>query len=240
MSENEVEDGRHFFWLADGRALRSLRELADALPSLRDDLWNHHVTPEKNDFADWVRDVFHEYRLSEALRRAKSRQEFQQILYNELARRMMAAQRETREQARHEREEAILHDPAAFKQYREDDAKKKDALADRFDAVAARITESLHPETPEAVEHRLEALEERLQELEERISAARRQGRDLFIADLLLRPARAKIAYAKVSHEEADFAQVENIFTEVEREIEDALHSSAPDVKLLAAAKGDV
>lgn len=45
------------FWTTDGKVLADLTELRDALKEMADDVFMHHVTSEKNDFADWVEHV---------------------------------------------------------------------------------------------------------------------------------------------------------------------------------------
>lgn len=64
----------HYFVVVDGSALKSLKELAEALDSMSDDVFYYHVTKEKNDFANWVRDVFNEAELAEKLFNAKTKE----------------------------------------------------------------------------------------------------------------------------------------------------------------------
>lgn len=45
---------KHPFWLNSGRKLESLRELHDELKTMTPDVFAHHVTPVKNDFASWI------------------------------------------------------------------------------------------------------------------------------------------------------------------------------------------
>jgi hypothetical protein len=47
----------HVFWCRDGRILKNLRELCDALGAMSDDTFTYHVNAAKNDFSNWVKDV---------------------------------------------------------------------------------------------------------------------------------------------------------------------------------------
>jgi hypothetical protein len=47
----------HVFWCCDGRILKNLRDLCDALGGMSDDTFAYHVNAAKNDFHNWVRDV---------------------------------------------------------------------------------------------------------------------------------------------------------------------------------------
>lgn len=60
------------FWLSDGRTLKNAKELAEALETMEDSVWGYHVTAEKNDFANWIEDVFGDSQLGGALRKVKS------------------------------------------------------------------------------------------------------------------------------------------------------------------------
>jgi hypothetical protein len=61
------------FHCTDGRVLRNLPELADALNVMSEDTYMYHANDSKNDFAAWVRDVFGDSKLSNELLRSSSR-----------------------------------------------------------------------------------------------------------------------------------------------------------------------
>ena len=45
------------FWCSDGRILKNLRELCDALGAMSEETFAHHVNAATNDFSNWVKDV---------------------------------------------------------------------------------------------------------------------------------------------------------------------------------------
>ena len=47
----------YVFCCHDGTIFRDMKELADNLTAMSDEIYIYHVTPERNDFANWVRDV---------------------------------------------------------------------------------------------------------------------------------------------------------------------------------------
>lgn len=61
------------FWCRDGRILRNLSELRDALDSMTDESFVHHSNAEKQDFSNWVRDVIGDERLAKDLGKATNR-----------------------------------------------------------------------------------------------------------------------------------------------------------------------
>ncbi|MBL7055900.1 hypothetical protein ISS07_03240 [Candidatus Woesearchaeota archaeon] len=61
----------------DGAEISSLLELADSFARMSDDSYYYHVTEERNDFGNWVRDLFQEHELADSLHRTDSRVEAQ-------------------------------------------------------------------------------------------------------------------------------------------------------------------
>lgn len=65
------------FVLADGNTITSLMDLALNVDQMHDHLFYHHVNEERNDFSNWIKDVFEEIELAESLMNAKEKKDFQ-------------------------------------------------------------------------------------------------------------------------------------------------------------------
>lgn len=61
-----------YFYLNDGRCLRNLKELADVLKNMPENMFKYHVTKDKNDFVNWVKDVFGNKKLASDLMKMKT------------------------------------------------------------------------------------------------------------------------------------------------------------------------
>jgi hypothetical protein len=70
----------HKFWLADGREINNLTELYRELIEMSGELFDHHVTNEKNDFAQWVNDVLHDTILARKLANTPGKLEHVEIV----------------------------------------------------------------------------------------------------------------------------------------------------------------
>jgi len=68
MVFHDVDD--HF--LLEGRPIKSLRQLAKALPSMSDSTFNHHVNEHKNDFYNWVLHVYKDQKLANKIKNTTS------------------------------------------------------------------------------------------------------------------------------------------------------------------------
>lgn len=70
-----------YFVLCDGRKVKSCKELADILQVINDDMFKYHVTDTKNDFSNWINDVFGEPDLAKKMKTIKNRLETSIELY---------------------------------------------------------------------------------------------------------------------------------------------------------------
>ncbi|MEM4396906.1 MAG: DUF5752 family protein [Candidatus Woesearchaeota archaeon] len=68
-------DEAYAFILANGIKLYSLNDLKDALEIMPEDIYRSHVTPYRNDFSNWIRDVFKDYILAERITKAMNKEE---------------------------------------------------------------------------------------------------------------------------------------------------------------------
>lgn len=79
----------HHFIVADGRKLKNIMELADALETMSEEIFRHHANEFKNDFSAWVKDVFYEHSLAEDISRAKNKLETQIAILRRLIKELM-------------------------------------------------------------------------------------------------------------------------------------------------------
>ncbi|MEK6984737.1 MAG: DUF5752 family protein [Nanoarchaeota archaeon] len=79
----------HHFVVADGRKLKNVIELADALETMSEEIFSHHANEFKNDFATWVKDVFYDHSLAEDISRAKNKFETQIAVLRRLIKELM-------------------------------------------------------------------------------------------------------------------------------------------------------
>lgn len=86
MGEAPIE---HHFVVADGRKLKNILELADALETMSEEIFRHHANDFKNDFSTWVKDVFYDHSLADDISRAKTRFEAQIAILRRLVKELM-------------------------------------------------------------------------------------------------------------------------------------------------------
>ncbi|MFH1173809.1 MAG: hypothetical protein V1725_01610 [archaeon] len=73
------------FFLCTGQVIKHYKELADELGNVDEGVFHYHVNSGKNDFANWVRDVFAEPELADALQHAHSKDHVRVVIYKFIA-----------------------------------------------------------------------------------------------------------------------------------------------------------
>lgn len=80
LKYEQVLDFNKALNFSNGLTITSLQELVDVMPNINGPTFKHHVTPEKNDIADWIEKNFNDKELADKLRTAKNNQEYVTIL----------------------------------------------------------------------------------------------------------------------------------------------------------------
>ena len=75
---SDVEGDKRFFG-NDGCILSNLQQLAECLAHINDYSYGYHVSSEKNDFSNWVRDVLGDDKLARNISRAQNHVEAAEI-----------------------------------------------------------------------------------------------------------------------------------------------------------------
>jgi len=81
-ASTSITDAAKFFYMHDGKILKSVFDLANALKTIDISTFHHHVTDNRNDFASWVGSVFGDAVLAERIRSIKQKEELLIFLKN--------------------------------------------------------------------------------------------------------------------------------------------------------------
>jgi len=74
-----------YFILANGQPVKNVAELAAILDQLEDHVFNHHVNAERNDFHNWIRDVFEDMELARKVVGVNDKKHLQLVIYRHMA-----------------------------------------------------------------------------------------------------------------------------------------------------------
>jgi hypothetical protein len=72
----EVPEKYHFY-LNDGKKLKNIYELIDALDHMSDEVFHYHVNVHKNDFSNWIKNVMEEEKLAKDIEKVEDKVEAQ-------------------------------------------------------------------------------------------------------------------------------------------------------------------
>ena len=73
------------FWVNNGPVVKNIEELANALPQLSDETFQHHANKDKNDFSSWINDVVGDKKLANDLLSSKDKNSLCKKLRSRLA-----------------------------------------------------------------------------------------------------------------------------------------------------------
>ncbi len=76
--------GEYCFWTHDGNVISNLCELAEVLGSMDGAVFAHHVTKDRNDFADWIEGVLLDGELAKSIQSSKKPENAQAIVVRRL------------------------------------------------------------------------------------------------------------------------------------------------------------
>lgn len=79
----EAPEEYHFI-LKDGKKLKNVFELVDSLKDMHEEVFREHVNEVRNDFANWLEDIFNERSLAEELKAIEDRFETERKLTKKL------------------------------------------------------------------------------------------------------------------------------------------------------------
>jgi len=68
------------FWCNDGRYLKNLDELKDALEQMTEETFRFHSSENKTDFSNWVKDVIGDEKLSRDLLKSTTKEQSTRVV----------------------------------------------------------------------------------------------------------------------------------------------------------------
>ncbi|PIN69375.1 hypothetical protein COV93_05790 [Candidatus Woesearchaeota archaeon CG11_big_fil_rev_8_21_14_0_20_43_8] len=77
-------DESNYFMTKDGRTIKNLKELALVMEHLAQDVFEHHVSENKNDFASWIKDVIKDENLAGELMKSFDKDGHQRIIFRHI------------------------------------------------------------------------------------------------------------------------------------------------------------
>ena len=80
---NKEAPSEYAFRIYKGEKILSLRQLRDALETMEDPVFAHHVNEQRNDFATWIKDILGYSELSDKMRSLKGRYDILGLLKEE-------------------------------------------------------------------------------------------------------------------------------------------------------------
>lgn len=235
----------HYFYCDNGIILKSLENLRDFFDRAQKE--NHtsfdfHVNNANNDFSNWIYGVFGLKELAEILREIKDPYQAKNVLQyflehqddekenNKLT--VKTVKDEEHKKVENEPEIKELENDKEYQNMNKDQkdivrhTKLSEMLLDKIKQVKKNITEY----KSEALD-KVEVLLDEYQNIYREISDARKNGKDVFIAQTKLKHIKPKIKYYELSGNIEDYDYIVNLLKDVKNELEEAKKYVEPDLK---------
>jgi predicted nucleic acid-binding protein len=129
-----------------------------------------------------------------------------------------------------------------FDKHKSDIVEANERISAKYEEIAKRMQSALADPLPKELEQRAEALKSRYADLMAKISEARRSGKDVLIAALVIKQFTPKLGLALATRDMKDFGIAGVILDQAEAELREAIEAQEIDVKrqvLAMAGIGD-
>jgi hypothetical protein len=80
----DVPEHQHFYFV-NGERVKNVKELAEIMDRLEQEVFDYHVNAEKNDFYNWIKDVFNDVELAEKIMGVTGPKHLQFTIYKHVA-----------------------------------------------------------------------------------------------------------------------------------------------------------
>lgn len=80
----DVPESQHFYFV-NGERVKNVKELAEIMDRLEQEVFDYHVNAQKNDFYNWVKDVFNDLELAEKILGVTGPKHLQFTIYKHVA-----------------------------------------------------------------------------------------------------------------------------------------------------------
>ena len=71
---------RYAFYMKSGEVLLNIKDLAKLFDKMDDEIFDHHVSSERNDFHNWIKEIVLDIELAEQILAAKTAAEARKII----------------------------------------------------------------------------------------------------------------------------------------------------------------
>ena len=70
----------NYFRLNNGKPIKNLNELLDALKDIDDETFYHHVSESRNDFYEWIKNIIKDQYLADMIKALKDKTEIRNVI----------------------------------------------------------------------------------------------------------------------------------------------------------------
>ncbi len=231
-----------YFYTIDGKILTNMHQLSEYLKSCSTEHFLHHVSPLRNDFYNWAIHVFGIPKLANSIKDVYDPKKFAQLIDE-----FMSESGRSDEKTEHieskqdadlylnkKKEEtaaasdamaasdvklSVNQDAATVSSENKDAGIKKESNFREFsDEELEKFTKFGVKDKETSADEKMDYLKTELNELRNIIKDLRKTGKDMILADLLLRVVEPKIAFYDFTKSHEDYEKILKLMNDVRKE----------------------
>lgn len=233
MNENFVFPPEKYFYTVDKKILTNLHQLSSYLKNCSRENFNYHVNSIKNDFYNWINDIFGHNVLSEKIKNINDPLEMSKLIDS-----FLDSQKENNGEENGEKiiekegdsksnleenvnENINNNDKNENNNDKNEQVKNEEGRFHEFtDEELEKFAKFGVKDNDSSADEKVDYLKTMFSELKNMIKDLRRSGKDLIIAELMMRIVEPKISYYQFTKKQDDYEKVLKIMTDIKREIE--------------------
>ncbi len=230
-----------YFYTIDRKILTNMHQLSEYLKNCPGSSFQYHANPSRNDFYNWILHVFGLSELAERIKKNFDKNDCAHIIIDYL---------NTPEKVEERRDKKEINVPEVKDDVgtdvKKDDIKKDDIKKEEVTVQAAapaapensgndrkdgkfhefsdeeleKFTKFGIKDTETPVDEKLDYLKTELNEIRNMIKEQRRIGKDMIIADLMLRVVEPKMSFYEFTRSHEDYEKIVRIMSDIKREID--------------------
>lgn len=207
-----------FFYLVNGDILKSIEDLTNYATMIPDFVFYHHVSRERNDFYNWIKDVFNDYELANQVKGIFTKEQFVEFF------------NQKKTSAQNIKQIAELMTKLNETRVNKEEKKILKEFKGKKENIENEITDSRDQKHKE-IEKKINALNTQIDDSSKRISDLRKKGKDVFLCQIYYDIIKAKQKIASFSLDEKDIDLLEVLDNKLEQEIAFVMSNEEIDIR---------
>lgn len=234
----EIDDSKKYFYCNNGKVAKNLKELMIILENYPEKDFTRHLNQNKNDFANWIKDVFEEDKLARRISWAQTKEEIIDELnyflkFGETINEKPSPESKTKkEKPKEEKKEAKETKP----QEKPEEKTEDELIKEDLDNIIRNIKEKTNIykndlNDPDKYEELVDFFNSIIQDFRQIISRYNKINKDTTIPRIIMGNIKSKIKWALCDHKPEEINKIKQMLLNIGEELKEVGEHKVLDIK---------